>query len=91
MRGAQQQGEGLHGVRLDAEGDSAGRPGPRVPRQLHQVRQGGLEADGRGDSHSGRPLYSDHGSSRRGLHPRNDKHFLPALTTLPRIQIEGLL
>ena len=76
VRSSQQQGEDLHGFRLDAEGYSPGGPGPGVPRQLHQVRQGGVEADGRGDSHSGCPLYSDHGPSWRGLHPRNDKHFL---------------
>ena len=76
VRSSQQQGEDLHGFRLDAEGYSPGGLGPGVPRQLHQVRQGGVEADGRGDSHSGCPLYSDHGPSWRGLHPRNDKHFL---------------
>ena len=69
MRDSQHQGEDLHGLRLDAEGDGAGGPGPGVPGQLHQVREGRVEADGRGDPHPGRPLHPHHGPPGRGLHP----------------------
>ena len=70
----QQQGEDLHGVCVDAEGDGAGCPWPRVPGQLHQVREGGVAAHGGGDPHLGGPVHTDHGSSRGGLYSRNDRN-----------------
>ena len=70
VRGPQQQGEDLHGFRLDAKGDRAGRPRSDLPGQCDQVRSGGLAADGRGDPHAGRPLHPDNRPARRRLHTR---------------------
>ena len=69
IRDSQHQGENLHGVRLDAEGDSAGGPGPGVPGQRHQVREGGVAGHGRRDPHPGRPLHPHHGPAGLHLHP----------------------
>ena len=66
---SQHQGENIHGLCLDAQGDCPGRPRPSVPGQLHQVREGRLEGDGRRDPHPGRPLHPDHGPAGRCLYP----------------------
>ena len=71
---SQHQGENIHGIRLDAQGNRPGGPGPGVPGQLHQVREGGLEADGGGDPHPGRTVHPHHRSARGSLHSRNDRN-----------------